>query len=85
MEEKIAIKKIGEKHYTLDIRGSVCPYPQLFTIRALDKLTSGDTLDVTLDNPPSVRDIPPVIEKKGHNISKILNVDKGVWQIIICL
>ena len=85
MEEKVAVRKVGENHYTLDIRGSVCPYPQLFTIRALDQLTSGDTLDVTLDNPPSVKDIPPVIEKKGHNVSKILNVDKGVWQITICL
>ncbi|NIM46465.1 MAG: hypothetical protein GTO54_12745, partial [Nitrososphaeria archaeon] len=59
---------MDEKRYSLDVRGGVCPYPQLLTTRTLSQLNTGDTLEVTLDNPPSVKDIPPALEKKGYKV-----------------
>lgn len=85
MEEKFTLKKVGEKRYLLDARGGVCPYPQPLTLRALSELNPGDMLEVLLDNPPSVRDIPPALQRKGYKVSEVLSVEKGVWKITITL
>ncbi len=85
MEKQFKLKKVDEKNYSLDLRGGVCPYPQLLTLRALKWLNSGDTLEVTLDNPPSVRDIPPALENKNYKVSGVSKVDKNVWKIVVRL
>ncbi|MBS7646165.1 sulfurtransferase TusA family protein [Candidatus Bathyarchaeota archaeon] len=76
---------MGEKHYLLDVRGGVCPYPQLLTLRTLSELTPGDTLEVVLDNPPSVRDIPSALTRKGYKVPEVLLMEEGVWKITITL
>jgi len=83
MEKRFNLQKTGEKRYSLDVRGSVCPYPQLLTVRALESLSSGDILEVILDNPPSVRDIPPALKEKGYEVSDVSSVDKGTWKIVV--
>jgi len=82
MEKRFNLQKIGEKRYSLDVRGQVCPYPQLLTLRALESLSSGDVLEVILDNPPSVRDIPPALREKGCEVVDVSNVDRGAWKIV---
>lgn len=83
MGKRADIQKIDERSYSLDVRGHVCPYPELLTLRALQSLSSGDVLEVILDNPPSVRDIPIAIEKRGYGKPDVLSADKGTWKIII--
>ncbi len=85
MKDRYTLKKTGVKRYTIDVSGGVCPFPQLLTLRALSQLGSGDILEVKLDNPPSVKDIPPALEKKGYKVSEVSSVDKGIWKIIIQL
>jgi len=82
MERRFNLQKIGEKHYFLDVRGQVCPYPQLLALRALGSLSSGDILEVILDNPPSMRDIPPALKEKGYEVSNVSSVDRGTWKIV---
>lgn len=76
------LQKIGKKLYSLDVRGFVCPYPQILTLRALNSLSSDSILEVILDNPPSVRDIPPVLKEKGYAV-KASDVAKGTWKIVV--
>jgi Predicted redox protein, regulator of disulfide bond formation len=76
-------KKIGEKHYTLDVKDLTCPYPQVLVTRALDKLSPDDTLEVVLNNPPSARDIPPALKERGHNVAETVTLDQNTWKIII--
>lgn len=83
MGKRADMQKIGERSYSLDVRGHVCPYPELLTLRALQSLSSGDVLEVILDNPPSVRDIPIAIEKRGCGKPEILSMDRGSWKIIV--
>ncbi len=83
MTSGIKLQKEGEGRYSIDVRGHVCPYPELLTLRALQSLSTGDTLEVILDNPPSLRDIPITIEKRGYGKPDILRVDKGKWKIIV--
>lgn len=83
MTSGINIQKKEEGCYFIDVRGHVCPYPELLTLRALQSLSTGDTLEVILDNPPSLRDIPITIKKRGYGKPDILRVDKGEWKIIV--
>jgi len=82
-ESKFLPRKIDEKRYELDVRGLVCPYPQLLVMRSLSNLSLGDVLEVILDNPPSVRDIPPVLEERGYKVLDITRPDNSLWKIVV--
>lgn len=83
MSTSIDLVQLREHAFALDVRGHVCPYPELLTLKALQSLSAGDTLEVTIDNPPSVRDIPITLEKRGLNPPEIKRLDGNTWQIII--
>jgi TusA-related sulfurtransferase len=83
MVNVINIQKIGERLYTLDVRGHVCPYPELLALRAIQNLSTGDTLEVILDNPPSVRDIPITLEKRAYGKTDVKRIDSRTWKIIV--
>lgn len=77
--------KKGEGEYSLDVCGQVCPYPQLYTKKSLEKLDSGERLEVILDNPSSGETIVQFCEKDGHEIveqkedgnKRIFIIEKG--------
>ncbi len=77
---KYETQKTADGLYTLDVRGLTCPYPQLLVVRSLNKLSPGDLLEVILDNPPSVKDIPPAIEGKGHLVDT-LRLSSSTWKL----
>ncbi|MHA2370972.1 MAG: sulfurtransferase TusA family protein [Candidatus Hodarchaeales archaeon] len=77
------IQRISEKRYSLDVRGHVCPYPELLTLRALQSLSPNDTLEIVVDNPPSVKDIPVTLEKRGYKEIDVSRISKGTWKIIV--
>lgn len=69
--------------YVLDLRGYVCPYPQLATLRALRSLKPGDVLEVLTDNPPSCENVPSVAKREGYQVLGVEEVGPGVWKIVI--
>ncbi len=77
------VKQIDDKRYALDVRGFACPYPQILVMAAMGELQSDDVLEITLDNPPSVRDIPPALEKRGHEVLDVPRIDSLTWKIIV--
>jgi len=79
---KFELRRIDEKHYQLDGRGLVCPYPQLLVTRTLGNLSSDDVLEVILDNPPSVRDIPPALEQKGYKVN-VSSLGSSTWKMSV--
>ena len=79
---KIKLKKIEDNLYELDVRGMVCPFPQILIIKALENLAENDILEVFIDNPPSVRDIPPALERKGYNTG-LVKIDKINSKLVI--
>ena len=52
-------------------------------IKVLGDIFSGDVLEVVLDNPPSVRDIPPALREKGYDVSDAERVERGTWKIVV--
>lgn len=57
--------------YELDIQGETCPYPALKTLEAMEKLQSGETLEVISDCPQSINNIPIDCKNRGYEVLKI--------------
>ncbi|GMQ87498.1 MAG: hypothetical protein BMS9Abin08_0702 [Gammaproteobacteria bacterium] len=75
-------EKIDEDNYLLDVKGYVCPHPQIYTKKALEKIKSGDVLQVIFDNPSSGESISTMCENKGDEIiEKKMEGGKFIWNI----
>jgi tRNA 2-thiouridine synthesizing protein A len=61
-------EKLGEGSYQLDVQGYVCPHPQIYTKKALEKLKTGDTLQLVFDNPSSGESISAMCQSAGNQI-----------------
>jgi TusA-related sulfurtransferase len=83
MSDDYTPQKIGDKRYAIDVQNLTCPYPQVLVTRALDLLSPDDTLEVTLNNPPSTRDIPPALKERGHQVADTIDLGQNVWKIIV--
>lgn len=66
----MAIKcdKKSEGVYLLDCLGYVCPHPQIYTKKILEKIASGDILEVMFDNPSSSESISEMCNGSGNEI-----------------
>jgi tRNA 2-thiouridine synthesizing protein A len=64
----IKFEKISEGAYALDCTGYVCPHPQIYTKKMLEKIKAGDTLAVTFDNPSSSESIAAMCAANGNEI-----------------
>jgi TusA-related sulfurtransferase len=68
---------------TIDVRGEVCPVPDVETKRALKKMNSGEILEVLIDYPMSKERIPETVKKLGHEVLEIEEVGDSEWKIYI--
>lgn len=64
----VKFEKTGDNAYLLDVQGYVCPHPQLYTKKALEKLIEGDLLELIFDNPSSGESISAMCEAEGNKI-----------------
>ncbi len=75
-------EKIGEGSYSLDVKGYVCPHPQLYTKSALSKMKEGNTLRLLFDNASSGESIASMCDKEGDEIvEQVKNEGSFVWTI----
>lgn len=56
------------KEKILDVRGTICPYPQLKTKVALDKMDPGENLKILLNDRESANNISIIIDQLGDTI-----------------
>lgn len=80
---KVEFKEIRRGRYLLKVIGYTCPFPTLYTLRALEKVKSGETLEVLTDSRPSCKTIPEAVTKKGHHVISVEHVDRTLWKIVI--
>jgi tRNA 2-thiouridine synthesizing protein A len=74
--------KKAEGVYALDVCGYVCPHPQLYTKKALEKMKGGDMLELTFDNPSSGESIAAMCDASGNKVSeKTADGGKYLWKI----
>jgi TusA-related sulfurtransferase len=67
----------------LDVRGEICPYPDIKTRKKLKQMKPGEVLEVLTDYPLSVERIPRNVEKEGHKVLSINRVDGPTHRILI--
>lgn len=68
---------------SIDVTGYTCPYPAMFALEALKILPSGGALEVTIDDPSSVENIPKKAESNGYKVKKVEEIGKKLWKIKI--
>ena len=66
----------------LDVRGEICPYPQVKTVAALKKLTPSDQLEVLTDHPPALETVPAQAARLGY-VAEIEAVGTAEWRIVL--
>lgn len=74
--------KQGDGLYRLDVTGYVCPHPQLYTKKALEKIRQGEILELIFDNPSSGESIAAMCDTAGNElVSKDSEGGKYTWRI----
>jgi tRNA 2-thiouridine synthesizing protein A len=63
--------EINEIHQ-LDIRGKVCPMTFVYTKLRLEKMSKGQLLEVTLDFPAAIKNIPSSC--KRQNLGELIEI-----------
>jgi tRNA 2-thiouridine synthesizing protein A len=66
----------------LDVRGEICPYPQVKTVTALKKLAPSDQLEVLTDHPPALETLPAQAAWLGY-VDEIAEVGTAEWCIML--
>jgi tRNA 2-thiouridine synthesizing protein A len=66
----------------LDVRGEICPYPQVKTVAALKKLAPSDQLEVLTDHPPALETVPVQAARLGY-VAEIDEVGTAAWCIVL--
>jgi tRNA 2-thiouridine synthesizing protein A len=78
-------KKNNQIH-RLDIRGKICPMTFVYTKLQLEKMNAGELLEVTLDFPAALRNIPDNCKRQSlGEIIEIIKTEKKKkeWILII--
>jgi tRNA 2-thiouridine synthesizing protein A len=66
----------------LDLTGVKCPLNWAHAKVRLERMERGDILELVLDDPRGVRDIPRAAEAEGYVVSEVVAVD-GKWRMRI--
>lgn len=64
----VKFEKVSDGAYMLDVQGYVCPHPQLYTKKGLEKMKQGDILELLFDNPSSGESIEAMCKAEGNEI-----------------
>ncbi|MHB1390821.1 MAG: sulfurtransferase TusA family protein [Thermoleophilia bacterium] len=75
--------KLDSGEYELNVTGYVCPHPQLYTLKYLEKLQDGMIINVLVDNPSSVESVTQACGGKGYTILEKVSPKAGVTAIKI--
>jgi len=61
-------EKKSDGTYMLDVCGYVCPHPQIYCKKSLEKMAEGEVVEVILDNPSSVETIVQMCDQVGNDV-----------------
>jgi tRNA 2-thiouridine synthesizing protein A len=66
-------EKKSDGVYALDVCGYVCPHPQIYCKKSLEKIGEGEILEMTFDNPSSAETIVQMLDQAGHDLMEKKN------------
>jgi tRNA 2-thiouridine synthesizing protein A len=62
---------------SLDLKGLKCPLPVLKARRAIKEMTSGQVIEVIVDDPAAQLDFPHFCETTGHELLSLVTEGEG--------
>ena len=68
MGAEMKFEKTGDNTYSLNVCGYVCPHPQMYCKKSLQKMEEGDILSLIFDNPSSKETIIQMIDAQGDEV-----------------
>jgi tRNA 2-thiouridine synthesizing protein A len=68
---------------SIDLRGEVCPYPDVKSKRKAKKMKSGEVLEILIDYPLSAERIPETMAKIGNEVLSLEKTGDSEWKIIV--
>ncbi len=66
-------EKKSDGNYMLDVCGYVCPHPQIYCKKSLEKIGEGEVLEMIFDNPSSAETIVQMLDQAGHDLMEKKN------------
>lgn len=81
--KKIKILKVDDKHYQVDMRGWMCPYPKYAVEPLIQKLEDQNRVDMLVDCPSATEDVPKVAKTMGCKVPEVSRIGSGEWRIVI--
>ena len=75
-------EKKSDGTYMLDVCGYVCPHPQIYAKKSLEKMAEGDVVEIILDNPSSVETITQMCDQVGHDVLEKKNESGKIFMKI---
>lgn len=68
---------------TLDLKGEVCPYPDVKSKRKVKRMNSGEVLKIIIDYPLSAERVPETMKSMGHEVLSVEKAGTSEWVIIV--
>jgi tRNA 2-thiouridine synthesizing protein A len=67
----------------LDLRGVRCPLNWARAKVRIEDLARGAEIEILLDDPKGVRDIPRAAEAEGYAVLDVVRHDETAWRLLI--
>ncbi|MCW9012261.1 MAG: sulfurtransferase TusA family protein [Gammaproteobacteria bacterium] len=78
----VKFDELGDGQFQLNVCGYSCPHPQMYTKKALQKMSDGDVLTLIFDNPSSGESIMAMCENEGNELFDREDKDGSfIWKI----
>jgi len=68
---------------TIDIKGEHCPFTFVRSKLALEKMASGEVLEIITDHKPATENVPRSMENEGNKIIEVKKVNDTDWRMVI--
>ncbi len=78
----VKFEKIDDNNYVLDVTGYVCPVPQMYAKKVLEKINKGDHVNIKISNPSSHESILQMCKNEDHSVANEI-LEKGIYIIEI--
>lgn len=67
----------------IDIRGEICPYTYVKSKLALEKIETGQVLEIILNHKPAIENVPRSMENEGHEILEVSQINETDYKIAV--
>ena len=71
------------KTRNIDLRGEVCPYTFVKAKLVMEEMDIGEVLEVIVDYPPAVKNIPKSMEMEGQQLVEVQQLGTKEWKVVL--